>query len=97
LLGVAVGATTGAILGALSDVGINDGFMKQLGATLTPGSSALFVLVRKATPDKVVDEVKQYGGTVLRTSLTKEDEAALQAALDSVKQEPVAATGHATD
>jgi uncharacterized membrane protein len=97
LLGVAVGATTGAILGALSDVGINDDFMKQLGATLTPGSSALFVLVRKATPDKVVDEVKQYGGTVLRTSLTKEDEAALQAALDSVKQESVAATRHATD
>ena len=95
-MGVAVGAATGAILGALSDVGINDDFMKQLGATLTPGSSALFVLVRKATPDKVVDEVKQYGGTVLRTSLTKEDEAALQAALDSVEQELVATSGQST-
>lgn len=96
LLGTAVGAAAGAIVGALSDVGINDDFMKQLGATLTPGSSALFVLVRKATPDKVVDEVKQYGGIVLRTSLTKEDEAALQAALDSVQQESVAASGQST-
>jgi len=95
LLGTAVGAATGAILGALSDVGIDDDFMKQLGDTLTPGSSALFVLVRKVTPDKVVDEVKQYGGTVLQTSLTKEDEAALQSALDSAKQE-AAASGGAT-
>jgi uncharacterized membrane protein len=86
LVGTAVGAATGALVGTLSDVGIDDDFMKQLGATLTPGSSALFVLVRKATPDKVIEEVKQYGGTVLRTSLSHEDEAALQAALDSVKQ-----------
>ena len=77
-------------------MGINDDFMKQLGATLTPGSSALFVLVRKVTPDKVVDEVKQYGGTVLRTSLTKEDEASLQAALDSVQQESVATSVQST-
>jgi uncharacterized membrane protein len=86
LLGLGVGAATGAVLGALTDVGINDDFMKRLGATLTPGSSALFVLVRKATPDKVVDAVGQYGGTVLRTSLTHADEKALQAALDSAKQ-----------
>jgi uncharacterized membrane protein len=95
-LGAAVGAAAGAVVGALSDVGIDDAFMKRLGATLTPGSSALFVLVRKATPDKVVDEVKQFGGTVLRTSLTKEDEAALQSALDATKKESVAAKEHAT-
>lgn len=86
LLGVAVGAATGAVMGALSDVGINDQFMKELGRTLTPGSSALFVLVRKVTPDKVVEQVKQYGGKVLRTSLTKEDEEALQTALDNANQ-----------
>lgn len=86
LIGTGVGAATGAVLGALSDVGINDDFMKRLGDTLTPGSSPRFVLVRKVTPDKVVEPVKQYGGTVLRTSLTKEDEAALQAALDTVQQ-----------
>jgi uncharacterized membrane protein len=93
-LGVAVGAATGAVVGALSDIGINDDFMKKLGATLTPGSSALFVLVRKATPDRVVDEVKQYGGTVLRTSLSKKDEASLQAALDSAKQEVATTSEH---
>ncbi len=50
LLGVAMGATAGAVSGALKDVGINDGFMKELAGGLAPGSSALFVLVRKATP-----------------------------------------------
>lgn len=53
LLGWAVGATTGAVSGALTDVGINDNFMKELAATMTPNSSTLFVLVTKATPDKV--------------------------------------------
>ena len=81
----AVGAAAGAIGGALSDVGINDEFMKQLAGTLSSGSSALFVLARKATPDKVLEEIKGFGGTVLKTSLTSENEAALQAALDSVK------------
>lgn len=83
LLGVAIGAATGAVVGALTDVGISDDFMKELSKTLIPGSSALFVLVRKATPDKVVDEVKRYGGKIVRTSLTKEDEESLQAALDN--------------
>ncbi len=87
ILGAAVGASAGAISGALSDIGVNDDFMKSVAATLQPGSSALFVLVRKSTPDKVLDELKQFGGTVLQTSLSKEDEAALQAALDSAKQE----------
>src|SRR5262245_11460176 len=62
LLGFAVGATAGAISGALSDVGINDAFMKQLAATMKPGSSALFVLVRKSTPDKVLAELAGTGG-----------------------------------
>jgi uncharacterized membrane protein len=81
LLGTVVGAASGAISGKLSDYGIEDDFMTQLGAQLQPGSSALFILVRKATPDKVLDEIKQYGGTVLRSSLTKDAEEALQAAL----------------
>src|SRR5262252_8795372 len=48
LLGAAVGAGAGAISGALTDVGINDQFMKDLGNTLKPGTAALFVLVRKS-------------------------------------------------
>jgi uncharacterized membrane protein len=83
LLGLAVGATTGAVSGALTDVGIDDKFMKELAETLAPGSSALFVLVRKATPDKVLEEIKGTGGKVLKTSLSHEDETKLQAALSA--------------
>jgi len=80
-----VGAGAGAVSGALSDLGINDEFMKDLAATMTPGSSALFVLVRKATPDKVLEEIKGSGGKVLKTSLSHEDEEKLQAALSAAK------------
>jgi uncharacterized membrane protein len=85
LLGLAVGAGAGAVSGALTDLGINDQFMKDLAATMTPGSSALFVLVRKATPDKVLEEIKGTGGKVLKTSLSHEDEQKLQAALSAAK------------
>ena len=85
LLGLAVGASAGAVSGALVDLGINDQFMKDLAATLTPNSSALFVLVRKSTPDKVLEEVKGTGGTILKTSLSHEDETRLQAALNAAK------------
>ena len=58
--------------------------MKDLGATLTPGASALFVLVRKASPDKVLDGLKPFIGKakVLRTSLTKDKEEELRRALE---------------
>lgn len=78
LLGAAVGAASGAIGGALNDIGVNDQFMRDLGATLQPGTSALFLLVRKVTPDKVLEQVAPYGGKVLQTSLTKDKEAELQ-------------------
>ena len=68
LLGLAIGASAGAVSGALIDLGINDQFMKDLAATMQPNSSALFVLVRKSTPDKVLEEVKGTGGAVLKTS-----------------------------
>src|SRR5262245_13001421 len=85
LLGMAMGATAGAVSGALTDVGIDDKFMKELAANMKPGSSTLFVLVRNATPDKVLDEVKGTGGKVLRTSLSHDDEAKLQSALSAQK------------
>ena len=85
LLGAAVGASTGAISGALADVGINDNFMKDLAAKLEPNTSALFILVRNATMDKVLPEIDKFGGTVMQSSLTQEDEAKLQAALSSLK------------
>lgn len=86
LLGAAIGAVAGATSGALTDVGINDNFMKDLAAAMTPGSSALFVLVRKATPDKVLAELQGSGGKVLKTSLSHDDEAKLQAALSAAKK-----------
>jgi uncharacterized membrane protein len=81
ILGMAVGATAGAVSGALTDVGIDNKFMKQLADTLQPKSSALFVLVRSMTPDKVMDELKGTGGKVIRTSLSHEDESTLQKTL----------------
>ena len=82
LLGAAVGAGAGALSGKLSDVGISDSFMKELGETIHPGTSALFILVRKVTPDKVLDQLKGYKGKVLKTSLTADKEEALREVLE---------------
>lgn len=80
LLGI-FGAAVGALSGALTDIGIDDNFIRELGDTIEPGTSALFILVRKSTPDKVLDELSKFEGKVLRTSLSHVDEAKLQAAL----------------
>src|SRR6187431_2619390 len=79
LLGAAVGAGSGALSGRLADLGIKDQFMKDLSAAITPGGAALFVLVRKSTPDKVLEGLKPFAGKgrVLQTSLTKDREAVL--------------------
>jgi uncharacterized membrane protein len=82
LIGAAVGAGAGAISGALSDIGINDKFMKELSETMQPGNSALFVLVREATPDKVLDQLKGFGGKVLKTSLSADEESKLREVLE---------------
>ena len=81
ILGVLSGAAFGALSGKLSDYGIDDKFIKNLGETIEPGSSALFVLVKKATPDKVLEELSKFEGKVLKTSLTADAEAELAAAL----------------
>ncbi len=83
ILGMALGMASGAVSGALTDVGINDNFMKELAATLCPNSSALFVLVRQMTPDKVLGELEGTGGKILKSSLSHEDEAKLQVALSA--------------
>ncbi|HEV8052547.1 MAG TPA: DUF1269 domain-containing protein [Parachlamydiaceae bacterium] len=80
-----VGATTGGVSGWLTDIGIDDNFIKELGNTLRPGNSALFILIKKVTPDKVINELKRNGveGTILQTSLSTDDEAKLQTFLRS--------------
>lgn len=82
VFGLVVGAGTGAIAGALSDAGINDNFMKNLASTLTPGSSALFVLVDSQITDKVLKELQGTGGKIIQTSLSTPDQDKLQKALD---------------
>lgn len=81
LLGWVVGATAGAISGAMTDIGIDDNFIREVGSTIEPSTSAIFFLVRKATTDKVLEDLSKFEGKVLRTSLSKEDEAKLQAVL----------------
>jgi len=84
LLGL-FGAAVGALSGALTDIGIDDNFIRELGSTIEPGTSAIFVLVRKSTPDKVLDDLSKFEGKVLQTSLSHEDEEKLQAALTKSK------------
>ena len=81
LAGVAIGAASGALGGALSDVGINDQFMKDAAQSLQSGNAALFLLIRKITADKVLADLKGVGGTVMRTSFDETKEAALREAL----------------
>ena len=90
-IGGAMGAASGALTGKLADFGIPDSFMKQLGEKLQPGTSALFVLFRKATWEKVLPHVSQYGGTVLHSSLSPEAEAKIQAALTEGSEPKLAA------
>jgi uncharacterized membrane protein len=81
LVGAAVGAASGALGGRLTDVGINDQFMKDAASALQPGTAGLFLLVRKMTTDKVLADLRGAGGTVMRTSFDETKEAALREAL----------------
>ena len=92
LFGFAIGAAAGAVSGALANVGIDNNFMKKLGETLKPGTAALCVLIRQMTPDRVVEEIKQFGGTLIQTNLCNENEAKLREALESA-QKSAAPTG----
>jgi uncharacterized membrane protein len=84
LLGAAVGAGAGALSGKLTDVGVDDNFMKQLAESFKPGCAAVFVLVRKVTGDKVLEALKDFRGKgkVLQTSLTKDKEAELRRVIE---------------
>lgn len=83
LVGAAVGAASGAIAGRFTDMGINDDFMREASNALQPGGSAVFVLVRKMTADKVLERLESLHqrGRVLQTSLSKEAEEKLREAL----------------
>ncbi len=86
LVGAAIGAASGALGGWLTDVGVNDTFMKEVAESLQPGNAALFLLIRKLTTDKVLEDLKGVGGKVLRTSFDHTKEDALRNALAGVSQ-----------
>jgi len=79
-LGLAIGAATGALAGGMTDVGVDDKFIKEVGDNIEPGHSALFLLVTDSTPDKVMDGLSDFNPKVYQTSLSEEDEAKLRAA-----------------
>ena len=81
VLGMAVGAGMGALMGKITKSGIDKEFQDQVRGKLQPGTSALFLMLEKVTPDKAVEAMSKYGGTVIKTSLSKEGEQELQDAL----------------
>jgi uncharacterized membrane protein len=83
-----MGAGMGALFGHFGEKGIDRAFQEQVRDHLEPGTSALFMVVEQATPDKAIAALQQYGGTVIKTSLSEEDTKKLQDAL-----QPPAAVG----
>ncbi len=86
LLGAAAGAASGALAGKFTDIGINDKMMKELAESFHPGTSALFVLVKKVTGDKVLERLQSFSGKgkVFKTSLDKDDEETLRRAIEGI-------------
>ena len=80
LLGMAVGAAMGALSGSMADVGIDDDFIREVRQQVTPGTSALFVMTSNAVADKVIDEFKTSGASLVSTNLSTEQEAKLREA-----------------
>jgi uncharacterized membrane protein len=81
LVGMAAGAAAGALTGALTDYGISDAFMRSLAAAMPPRSSAVFMLLRSATMDRLEADLARFGGTLLHTSLSVDAEARLRTVL----------------
>jgi uncharacterized membrane protein len=84
--GLALGAGMGALFGHLGEKGIDKAFQQQVRDHLKPGNSALFMVIEQVTPDKAIAALEQYGGTVIKTSLSEEDTKKLQDALQPPAQ-----------
>ncbi|MGK7869860.1 DUF1269 domain-containing protein [Falsiroseomonas sp. E2-1-a20] len=91
LAGAALGAATGAVAGRLSDVGINDTFMKEVAQTLEAGEAALFLLVRKMTAERVMEGLQGMGGRIMSSSFDETKEDLLRTALAGAEAERGAA------
>lgn len=84
--GLAVGSITGALIGKFKDIGIDDNFIKEVGSSIEPGNSAIFLLVRQAVADKVVPELRKFNGRIVQTSLSKEAEEHLREAFSAEEE-----------
>ena len=81
IAGMAIGAASGALAGHLSDYGMDDKWIKEVAGSIPPGGSALFVMARNTNQERVLPEMAKFGGTVLKTNLTSEQQQALESAL----------------
>ncbi|MFC4909525.1 DUF1269 domain-containing protein [Actinomadura gamaensis] len=94
--GMAIGAGLGALMGKIEKGGIDKQFQEQVRGMLKPGTSALFLVVHKVTPDKAVSALSRYGGTVLKTSLSESTERELQEALHGQKPQGESSQGRSS-
>jgi uncharacterized membrane protein len=83
IVGMAIGAATGALAGHLADYGLDDKWIKEVAGSIPPGGSALFVMARNTNQERVLPEMAKFGGTVLKTNLTPEQQQALDNALSA--------------
>lgn len=99
LFGSVVGAAVGAAAATFRDAGIDDSFMTSLTETLTPGSSALFVVVRKTKPEDLIERLKPFAGRckVLQNTMTPENEATLRRCLEGTITRQPSATNTLTE
>jgi uncharacterized membrane protein len=81
LFGLAVGGAFGALFGAIEKAGIDKAFQQEARDMLRPGTSALFMVVDKMTTDKALAALSNYGGKVLKSSLSSDAERQIQEAL----------------
>jgi len=88
-IGLLVGGAMGALFGKLNKSGINDQFRSQVQQMLKPGSAAVVIMASKITEDKFAEAMGQFGGNLLKTSLSEEDEKELAAELSEGNQQPV--------
>lgn len=87
-LGMAVGGAMGALSGGMAKAGMNREFLERVRGVLKPGTSALFLVIQKVTPDKVIEALKPFGGEVLRTSLSEDAEQRLKVAMHGEEKVP---------
>lgn len=90
-LGMLVGGAMGLLFGGMAKAGLDKEFLERVRDVVKPGTSALFLVIQKVTPDKVIDALKPYGGEVLRTSLSEDAEERLREAMHGEEKVPAGA------